>query len=389
MSKLKLSNSQRDLYVQCSKKYYYRYVRKMRSKHKGSALFFGGAFDHACEVLLADRNLPAAKVAFTERWMNQEQNFNCKFAKADYVDKILTAEDVAKLTSCTDNLNFSKPMEGYAQHQDVLKLVQDIKKMGENSFVRDLTREETQFLHFANVLSMNRKGLLMLESFYENILPHISKVVGTQVAVDMKHPDGHSIGGFIDLLCNMDGYKLPSGRILLPNDLVVADVKSAGAAYWAKLDDLNNSDQLDTYLISEAVQSIAPTNLVAYFAVSKQISTIEKSFCKSCGNVKLSAHKTCNAEVNKVRCNGNWDMQQTYYVDAKIVIGERNLDDASLMIEDYEGTLNGVLNQVFIRNRSACDAYGQTCEYANVCGKACSKQEEDQRVQEWILKNGE
>lgn len=389
MTKLKLSNSQRDLYLQCGKKYYYRYIKKMRPRAKGSALFFGGAFDHACETLLEHRDLPAAKIAFTERWMNQEGNSNCKFAKTDYVEKILEASDVAKITACIDNLNHSKAKEEYAKHCDTLKLVSDIKKLGESSFSRELTREESQFLHFATLLSMNRKGLLMLESFYTNILPHLTQVVGTQVKIDIQHPDGHSITGFIDLVAKMTGYKLDNGRVLSDDDIIVLDVKSAGAAYWAKLDDLTMSDQLDSYLISPEVQAIKPTNLIGYLAVSKQISTHEESICKSCGNKKNSSHKTCNADIDGKRCNGEWDMRQTFFCDAKMVIGERDLAQASVMLEDYTGVLNGVLSEVFVRNRNSCNAYGSYCEYMDICGKGCGKDVEEAKIADWISSKGE
>ena len=389
MTTLKLSNSQRDLYLQCGRKYYYRYIRKMRPKAKGSALFFGGAFDHACEGLLEHRDLAKAKISFTERWMAQEGNLNCKFAKNDYIDKILKPEDLLRLKLCVDNLNHSKAKADYQRHKDILKLVQDIKKMGENSFLRELTSEEDQFLHFANLLCMNRKGHLMLESFNKNILPHLTQIVGTQVEIDIKHPDGHKITGFIDLIAKMAGYKLPSGRTLTNDDILVLDVKSAGATYWAKLDDLTMSDQLDTYLISDAVQNIKATNLIGYLAVSKQISTLEESICSSCGHKKTTSHKTCNAEVQGKRCGGTWDVRQEYYCDAKIVVGERDLNQAAAMLEDYTDVLTGVTSQVFPRNRSACNAYNSFCEYIEICGKCPSKDIEDIKIQEWIKQKGE
>lgn len=389
MSKLKLSNSQRDLYLQCGKKYYFRYVRKMRPRAKGSALFFGGAFDHAVEGLLEHRDLAQAKRAFTERWMAQEGNSNCKFAKGDYVDKILREEDILRLKLCVDNLNHSKAKGDYQEHKNVLKLVTDIKKMGESSFLRELTKEEGEFLHFANVLCMNRKGHLMLESFYANILPHLTEVVGTQVEIDIQHPEGHKITGFIDLIAKMEGYTMPNGRVLTNEDILVLDVKSAGATYWEKLDDLTMSDQLDIYLISPQVQNIRPTNLIGYLAVSKQISTLEESTCTKCGHKKSTTHSTCNAEVNGVRCKGAWEEKKTYYCDAKIVVGERDLVQASAMIQDYDDVLHGVINQVFPRNRNSCHAYGGVCEYMDVCGKCPSKDIEDVKVAEWIEKKGE
>lgn len=389
MTKLKLSNSQRDLYLQCPKRYFFRYIKKMRPRAKGSALFFGGAFDHAVEGLLEHKDLAQAKQAFTERWMVQESNTNCKFGKNDYVEKIMLDEDVQRLLACVDNLNKSKPKDDFEQHGNVLKLVMDIKKMGENGYTRDLTREEELFVHFANVLSMNRKAHLMLESFHAHILPHITRVIGTQVEVSILHPEGHSITGYIDLIATMAGYKLPSGRVLTEDDILVLDVKSAGAAYWAKLDDLTNSDQLDTYLISDAVQSIRPTNLIGYLAVSKQISTNENSFCKSCGNKKSSSHKTCNAEVNGKRCGGEWETVQDYYCESKIVVGERNLDQAQEMLNDYTDVLVGVQNQVFPRNRNSCEMYASYCEYLSVCGRCPTKEIEEVKIQEWKEKHGE
>lgn len=389
MTKLKLSNSQRDLYLQCGKKYYFRYIKKMRTRAKGSALFFGSAFDKATGDLLESKDLAKARISFTEAWMNQESNYNCKFAKADYVEKILNGDDIAKLTACVDSLNHSKALQDYKEHGNILKVVSDIKKMSDNTFLRDLTKEEAQYLHFANVLSMNRKGLLMLESFNTYILPHITNVVGTQVKIAITHPLGHEITGYIDLLCNMAGYKLPNGRVLEPDDLVVADVKSAGAMYWDKLDDLTGSPQLDTYLSSPEVQSIKTTNLIAYYATAKQISTLEESFCKSCGNKKNSSHKTCNAEHNGKRCGGEWDLKQTHYVDSKIVIGERNIDDAGLILEDYENVLTGIQHGVFARNRDACDNYGQICEFKSICGKCLTPALADAKVEEWIKENGE
>lgn len=389
MNKLKLSNSQRDLYLQCGRKYYYRYVRKMRPKAKGSALFFGGAFDHAVEGLLEHRDLAQAKISFTERWMAQEGNLNCKFAKNDYVDKILKPEDITRLKLCVDNLNHSKAKGDYHDHKDVLKLVQDIKKMSENNFLRELTKEEELFLHFANVLCMNRKGHLMLESFYANILPHITQTIATQLKISIPHPDGHEVTGLVDLVAKMTSYKMPNGRVLTDDDILVLDVKSAGATYWAKLDDLTMSDQLDTYLISPEVQNIRPTNLIGYLAVSKQVSTLEESLCKSCGNKKSSSHKTCNAEINGKRCGGEWDTRQTYYCDAKIVVGERDLAQASAMLEDYTNVLTGVLSEVFPRNRGSCFAYNGVCEYIKVCGQCPSKEIEDIKIAEWIKTDGE
>lgn len=386
---MRVSNSQRSLYLTCGRKYYYRYKKKMRSRAKGSALFYGSAFDSASDVLFHQRDLHASKEKFTELWMAHEQNLNCKFSKTDLDVRLYEPSDIAKLEAAAGNLNHSKAKGEFDKDSDVIKLIKDIKKLKEQSFTRDLTLEEDKFLHYATVLSMLRKGYLMLESFYKNILPKISKVISTQTKVEVQDGLGNEITGYIDLLCEMENYELPNGRKLAAGDLVVADVKTAGQAYWEKLDNLEGSDQLDTYLASPSVQSIQTTNLVCYMAISKQVSKDEKSFCKSCGNEKKSSHKTCNAEIDSKRCGGEWNEQVTYFCQHKIVIGERNLNEAIRVYEDYDYTVKAIQAEIWIRNRESCNAYGAICEYSSICGKCISSEHEELEIKKWIDENGE
>lgn len=386
---MRVSNTQRSLYLQCARKYKYRYVHKMRSKEKGSALFFGSAFDTASDVLFHERDLDKAKEKFTDLWMAHEDNLNCKFSKTDLDIRLLTSDDLSKIEAISDNLNTSKAKKQFDQDQDVLALIKSIKSMKDQSFMRDLTLEEERFIHYVHMIGMLRKGFLMMESFHKNILPHITEVISSQMKVDVKNPDGDTIIGYIDLLCRMEGYKLPNGRILTKDDIVVADVKTAGVTYWAKLDNLDNSDQLDTYLASPQVQEIAPTNLIAYMAVAKQISKDEKSFCSQCNHEKTSSHRTCNNEIDGKRCGGSWDEDITYFSDAKIVIGERDLNEASQVYNDYDDIVHAIKAQVFPRNRESCEAYGQICEFKYICGKCLTPEQEEAEIEKWKTKYGE
>lgn len=362
----------------------------MRPRAKGSALYYGSAFDAASDILIKDKDLIKAKERFTDLWMVHEQNLNCKFSKTDLDVRLFESSDLSKLHAAAANLNHSKAKGAFDTHGDVIVLLKEIKKMKEMSFTRDLTLEEERFLHYATVLSMLRKGYLMLESFNINISPHITGVIGTQVKTEVHNGLGDEITGYIDLLCNMSEYKLPNGRVLSADDLVVADVKTASITYWNKLDDLNNSDQLDSYLVSPQVQSIQATNLICYMAISKQVSADEKYFCQSCGNEKTSSHKKCNAEVDSKRCNGDWQGSVKYFCEAKIVIGERNVQEAAKMYEDYDGVTRGIKAEVYVRNRDQCQAFGSYCEYLSVCGQCFSSQDqEDKVIEDWIKDFGE
>jgi hypothetical protein len=386
---MRVSNSQRSLYTQCAKKYQFRYINKLRSKAKGSALFMGTAFDQASDVLLHQKDLQAAKERFSEMWMAHEQNLNCKFSKTDLDLRILESSDIARLEAAAGNLNTSEAKKRFDKSGAVETLIKDIKKMKEQSFMRDLTLEEERFLHYAHILSMLRKGFLMLEAFYKDILPKITKVISTQTKVDVSNGQGDEILGYIDLLCEMEGSDLPNGR-KLTNELIVADVKTAGVTYWGKLDDLEGSDQLDTYLASPQVQSLQATNLVAYLAVSKQVSADETYQCQSCGNVKSSSHKTCNAEVEGKRCGGDWKGSVKYFCQTKIVIGERDLNEAVQVYQDYDHVVRGIKAEVFPRNREACTAYGAICEFKSICGKCYSSDEQEQQaLEDWKSRLGE
>lgn len=381
---MRVSNTQRSLYIQCPQRYKYRYKYKMRERAKGSALPFGVAFDQASDVLFLKRDLSGAIQRFSDIWMASEGNPDIKFSATDLDVRIYQPSDIAKLEASAGNLNHSKAKGEFDSDGDVISLLKAIKKMKDQSFMRDLTDEESQFLHYANILCMNRKGHLMLESFYQNILPHISEVVSTQAQIDVDNGKGDSIIGYIDLLCKMAGYKLPNGRVLTDQDLVVADVKTAGIVFWSKLDDLNSSDQLELYLCSPQVQSISPTNLIAYMAVAKNISKEETYSCSKCGNVKSSAHKTCNADIDGKRCNGDWAGSVRYFSESKIVIGERNLQEAAKVYGDYDGVVTAINNNIYYRNRESCKAYGSVCPYYGICNKVCTSHEQEQvEIEKW------
>lgn len=363
----------------------------MRPRAKGSALPFGTAFDEATDVLFNNGTLQEAQDAFSNSWLAHEDNYNVKFSKTDFIDRLLTQNDIDRLESVVDNLNNSKPKQEYGEHKNVLQLIKDFIKFRDSSYIRELSNEEEQFLHFANILCMNRKGRLMLESFHNEVLPHITKIHGSQLKITIKHPDGHEVTGYIDILGEMAGYTLPNGRVLKEGELVVIDVKTAGTYSWKKHDNLETAPQLDTYLISDEVQGLSlqltgkETNLIAYAVTSKVPTKNSLQICKKCGNVKDGRHKTCNAEVNGERCNGEWDNQDTYSFPSKIVVGERNLDEARLMYQDFEDTLVGIQANVFPRDRNSCNAFNSICDYYYVCNKVhnCTKTAIDKWKEEY------
>jgi hypothetical protein len=320
--------------------------------------------------------------------MHVETNYDVKFGASDYDQRILLQEDILKLEACLSNL--PKSQELTENKDNVLALIKAYVKTKENGYKRDLNERELQFLHYANTLSMYRKGLLMLDSFHANILTKVSSVIATQHRITLQHPHGHEVTGLIDLLCCLEGYKLSNGRILGKDDVVVADIKSASRQSWEKHDNLHDAPQLDTYLV--AIQNEHKTNLISYFVTSKTVSSDSETFCGTCGAKKESTHRTCNANTAEgKRCGGEWKENVKYYCESKIVIGERNVDEASLMFNDFDDTLAGIEHKVFPRNRNSCEAFNSICEYKNsLCGKCFHNTEQAVEAEEkWKNKYGE
>jgi len=124
-------------------------------------------------------------------------------------------------------------------------------------------------------------------------------------------------------------------------------------------------------------------------AVAKQVSKDETLTCKSCGHVKSSSHKTCNNEIEGKRCSGEWDGKTVYFSESKIVIGERNLQEAAQVYQDYDDIVVGIKSSVFPRNRDSCEAYGSICEFKTICGKCLDPEQEELEIAKWKMEKGE
>jgi len=388
MSNLRLSHTQRECYTLCGKKYYYRYVKKLRPKAKGSALYFGTAFDNATERLLTGVSLAEVEQKFLDEWMAHEGNYNVKFSKTDYTSKVLSESDVNKLESVMGSMPSSKEK---TEAKGVIDYIAKLVKTDNNQYVRDLKPVEEEFLHLATLLSMYRKGVLMLRSFNDKLLPLVTEVIATQYPIDIKHPEGHNIIGYIDLVCVMEGFRLPNGYVLTKDDVVIIDIKSAGPMSWKKYDDTQDQPQLDTYLAALTLEGKYTPKHVGYFVTSKTVANDAIKACTKCGHIKDSMHRTCNKALPEGRCGGDWDEINNFYSESKAVVAERNTQEALIIMNDFDDTLVGIQAGVFPRNRSSCEAFGGICEYKNgVCGKFFkSVDEEEAALQAWKDKYGE
>ena len=71
------------------------------------------------------------------------------------------------------------------------------------------------------------------------------------------------------------------------------------------------------------------------------------------------------------------------------MIGERNLQEATKVYEDYDMVVRGIKAEIFIRNRDSCDAFGQICAYKSICDKCLTPEQEELAIEKWKEEKGE
>ncbi len=218
---IRLSYSAASKYLLSPFSYFAHYYLRLRQEQLGSALVFGSALDTGLNSLLEDKrdglepDLAKAKAAFCESFLSQEVNGEVvflytegvvKFSKADLDKDLLTDDDLA----CGLNKSW---------------------------------------------LSLNRKGQILIEEYYQQVLPRIEKVLLVQHEINLTNESGDAFTGVIDLVAQIDG------------KIYICDNKSTGVVY--KPSSANESQQLATYY--EALKDKYDIAGVAFITLSKTV----------------------------------------------------------------------------------------------------------------------
>lgn len=255
-----------------------------------SALFFGAAVDDGLNVLLSpplDRSpecLMRAKAAFTDAWLTVKINDKqvdlrepgaVKYSKADADYSLLTSEE---LNTC--------PQIGI----DPVWMV------------------------------LHKKGHLILEAYYEQIVPRIKEVLAVQEEIALTNELGDTFTGIIDLIVVWE-----DGRRLL------MDNKTSSIKY-AK-DAVEVSGQLATYY--EAVKDKYKLDGVGFIVIPKQIRKKKQPL-----------------------------------IPIEVMIGSTSEEAINVQFEKYEYVLNGIKNGEFQCGRyeeNGCCSKPWGCGYRKFC----------------------
>lgn len=314
--KLFLSNSQIDTYTTCQRKWFLDKVKKLRPSFKASPLYFGGAIDSALEHYLLKKE-GSYRRAFSDAMRNFEVNGVEKQLPKDILDVRFGAGD------CDDKLIDQELLEDYCDSLGLEHIVaKDYLEYCKQQRKKKKALEETEqkLFNYCAYLTLQAKGLMLLEKLTEWLDENVAEVISVQKKIEITNENGDKFIGYLDFVV-----KMKDDRKLL------IDLKtSSNPKLYYPTDSATKSRQLGIYSQEEGVKD------VAYLIADKKIRVRDPK-------VRLS------------------------FVEG--VITEEHLDDIFAEIEEVTEEIKEKLPQgekAFAKNLDSCGQFGG-CQYRGFC----------------------
>jgi len=262
----RMSFSAREKYEQCPYKYYLHYVRGYRSSLQSSALCFGNALDIALNDMLTGN-------------LNYHDVFNSEWEK--YKD---------------ENIEY------YKSDLDITLL----------------TEQEMRFpIAHQNFLSLQRKGVKLLDAYYQNIFPRIDKVISIQEEIN---------------LCGFDDEGNPTEDSIYGKIDLIAMIKDdTGKIHHALLDNKTTSEPYSKNAVQKKDQ------LALYASGYPEISSF--------------GYLTLNKKNYKTQ----------------IILDTISQERRSEVLNKFVETLDKINNQPFVMDKRSCYSFGRRCEFYTHC----------------------
>lgn len=290
----KISHSGWVKYQTCPKIYEYHYCQRLRPKGTSSALVFGSAIDKALNVMLLEKNLDKSVEEFRNNFVF-ENMVDVVFDYKDFDRRLLSISDITK------NPDY-------------------------NAFK-----------------SLRVKGRLLLEAYYNEILPQIEEVECVQKELSDR-------SGIIDAIVKLRG----RGRVILDN-------KTSARPYDSNV--VANDTQLAIYSQSTGI------DVAAFAVLVKEIQYKTKKICSICDfDGSVSKHKTCNNSKRGKRCHGPWVETSEAFVITQLLVDKVPEITKQIVSESFSETERAIESSIYPRNLKSCGRiYGKPCPYINKC----------------------
>lgn len=352
-----LSYSQLTKYMFCPASWEYHYKKKVRDTKLHAALPFGSAVGKAVEELVKTRDLFEAEQVFMTNWSAQEiekdkpkvdlcTNPNLVYANSDFDFELIDKYDILALNTmwkCSDVTDLQRKIEQVYKDKDYIGF-------------DDLPKLQKEFLNSVNWFSMKTKGLVMLQSFNEHILPKITKVYGTEIKAELKNADGDEIIGYADIVCDFKGIDKP----------VVFDFKTSARDY--EKDSVVTSPQLSLYLHALSDQ-FNDTRYAGYIVLKKQILKNKIKICRRCGyDASGGTHKTCPNEIVGNRCHGDFNTTIRPSATIQVLVDKIPERTEDIVMSNFDMINKSIKAGIFHRNFSNCiDSKRGKCPFYDLC----------------------
>jgi PD-(D/E)XK nuclease superfamily protein len=372
---IKLSHSSQNLYLSCGERYRLHYIEKWRPITLSSPLVFGSAIDQALNVMLDPQNpenlnnpnlLKLSLETFDrnfEQGMNSEYklvdlplNPNLKYSKWDFDADLLEKADWRELFKYDPKFFETKE-----------------KIESEKIPWLEVPEEQRMVINYANWLCMSRKGKMMLEAYYNKILPNIKEVLAVQMTVNLLDEDGNDLNGVIDAVV-----RLQDGRVC------VLDNKTTSSEY--EEDSVRGSEQLAKYMAILNIKAEDPedpwehrVDCAAYAVMSKKLIKDITRTCASCGHIADSKAKTCDQELEvpgklvkgkqaTKRCGGEWIKDKKFEVQTQFIVDIISEEFQDSVIQNAVTVKSCIEMGLFPKNYGSCsNIYGSECQFINLC----------------------
>ncbi len=367
---IKISNSGINRYNGCPASYKYHYLDRLRSPVRSSALLFGSAVDAACNHLLenhGDRRsdpklLEEAILIFKSKWEQQlDQNSSTgevidlpknpyiKYFKNDY-DHSLFSEDI---------LDVFEEQLGVTDSELYLKWREEnFEKYYKGKSFLGIPEEERISYNYGSWLSLSKKGPMMIEAYFNNILPQFKSILTLQRQIEVVDDKDNVVQGIAEFVA-----ELHDGRVCL------VDNKTASSPYSE--DSVRNSQQLALYkqilniqARTEGADWKIPIDCAAYAVMIKK--TEQNKTCSACGFNSASSHKTCNNTINGSRCGGEWKLSPFH--STQFIIDNITEEFGNAVLENASTVISCVEKSAFPKNFERCyNVFGGACEFLEHC----------------------
>lgn len=283
-------------------------------------------------------------------------NPNVTYAHGDFDADVLFPEDIKTLADWAHELGVGE------ERGDPIKAYKEVSKAKKNKFKR-INQYELKYFNRCSWLSLKRKGHLLMQSFVEQFVPKIERVISVQKHSQIVSDDKEDvITGKIDMILKIKGYDKP----------IIFDLKTASRPYTQK--QIDETEQLAVYSAMEGGRY--GTDLVGYVVLSKAVNKETEATCKNCSYKRTGRHKKCDNEVmndegtGKVRCNGDWDEKTVLAPQVQVLIEKKTDEQINYQLGVETQTIDAMKAGVVYKNTSKCDNwYGSKCPFYDLCHK--------------------